>query len=178
MPGLPAVLVKPKTIADAYRLRQEYRSDTTLAVFPAEVLTRLYSTLGDARSLLLAIAIATQVIVVLALLLVAVMHIGTRKRQIGALRAFGTPVRSILAVVWGELFLLLLIGIALGVALGYLAARMVTAWLTATTAVQMPVEFAREDLRLLAGFVAVAALVSLVPSLLTLRTSPASALRS
>jgi putative ABC transport system permease protein len=30
-PGIPAVLVKPKTIADAYRLRQEYRSETTFS---------------------------------------------------------------------------------------------------------------------------------------------------
>src|SRR5690606_30949717 len=45
-PGIPAVFVKPRTIADAYRLRQEYRGETTLAIFPAEVLTRLYATLG------------------------------------------------------------------------------------------------------------------------------------
>ncbi|MGY0714670.1 hypothetical protein [Azospirillum argentinense] len=66
-PDVPAVLVKPKAAADAYRLRQEYRAATTLAVFPAEVLTRLYATLGDARTLLLAIAIGTQAIVVAAL---------------------------------------------------------------------------------------------------------------
>ncbi len=107
-PGIPAVLVKPKTVADAYRLRQEYRGETTLAVFPAEVLTRLYATLGDARSLLLAIAIGTQVIVVAAILLVTIMHVGARQRQIGALRAFGASRGSIVAIVWGELFLLFL----------------------------------------------------------------------
>ncbi|QWK79531.1 ABC transporter permease [Ochrobactrum sp. BTU1] len=177
-PGVPAILVKPKTIADAYRLRQEYRSDRTLAIFPAEVLTRLYSTLGDARRLLLGIAIGTQVIVVFALLLVAVMHIGVRKRQIGALRALGAPVRSIMAIVWGELFFLLMLGIFLGLAIGYAAARAITSWLTATTAVRMPVEFAMSDVWLVIGFIAVAAVVSLVPALMTLRMSPASALRS
>lgn len=177
-PGVPAILVKPKTIADAYRLRQEYRSDRTLAVFPAEVLTRLYSTLGDARSLLLGIAIGTQAIVVFALLLVAVMHIGSRKRQIGALRALGAPVRSIMAIVWGELFFLLLSGILLGLALGYAVAQGITSWLTATTAVRMPVEFAMSDIWLTLGFIAVAAVVALVPALLALRVSPATALRS
>lgn len=177
-PSIPAVLVKPKTIADAYRLRQEYRSENTLAVFPAEVLTRLYSTLGDARSLLLGIAVGTQIIVVFALLLVAIMHIGARKRQIGALRAFGAPVRSIIAIVWGELFLLLLLGIFLGLAIGYAVAHAITSWLTATTAVRMPVEFAMNDVWLIAGFIAVAAVVSLVPALLALRVSAATALRS
>ncbi len=177
-PGIPAVLVKPKTIADAYRLRQEYRSETTLSIFPAEVLTRLYSTLGDARKLLLGIAVGTQVIVVFALLLVAVMHIGARKRQIGALRAFGAPVSAVMTIVWGELFFLLVLGILLGLAIGYAAAHIITAWLTATTAVRMPVEFSMDDLYGAGGFILVAAIVSLVPALLTLRMSPASALRS
>ncbi|MCX2696808.1 ABC transporter permease [Ochrobactrum chromiisoli] len=177
-PGIPSILVKPKTIADAYRLRQEYRSDRTLAIFPAEVLTRLYSTLGDARNLLLGIAISTQVIVVFALLLVAVMHIGARKRQIGALRALGAPVRSIMAIVWGELFFLLLLGIFLGLAIGYAVAQAITSWLTATTAVRMPVEFAMSDVWLVLGFIAVAAAASMVPALMTLRMRIATALRS
>ena len=177
-PGVPAILVKPKTIADAYRLRQEYRSETTLAVFPAEVLTRLYGTLGDARSLLLAIAIGTQGIVIAAILLVAIMHIGSRRRQIGALRALGAPMRSVVVIVWGELFLLFLAGITLGGGLGLAVAELVSARMTAATAVRLPVEFAREDWGLAAGFVIAAALVSLVPAIGALRLSPAAALRS
>jgi len=177
-PGIPAVLVKPKTVADAYRLRQEYRGETTLAVFPAEVLTRLYATLGDARSLLLAIAIGTQVIVVAAILLVTIMHVGARQRQIGALRAFGAPRGSIVAIVWGELFLLFLAGFALGFFSAMPAARFLSASLAATTAVRMPVEFAREDASLAVWFVALAVLVSIVPALSALRLSPARALRA
>ncbi|MGB3876948.1 MAG: ABC transporter permease [Shinella zoogloeoides] len=177
-PGIPAVLVKPKTVADAYRLRQEYRGETTLAVFPAEVLTRLYATLGDARSLLLAIAIGTQVIVIAAILLVTVMHVGARQRQIGALRAFGAPRRSVLAIVWGELFVLFLAGFALGIAVGYAAAEAISASLAATTAVRMPVEFAREDIPLALWFLFLAVLVSLVPAVSALRLSPARALRA
>ncbi|MFT4161280.1 FtsX-like permease family protein [Shinella sp.] len=177
-PGVPAVLVKPKTVADAYRLRQEYRGETTLAVFPAEVLTRLYATLGDARSLLLAIAIGTQVIVIAAILLVTVMHVGARQRQIGALRAFGAPRRSVLAIVWGELFVLFLAGFALGLAAGYAAAGAISASLAATTAVRMPVEFAREDIPLALWFLFLAVLVSLVPAVSALRLSPARALRA
>lgn len=177
-PGVPAIFVKPRTIADAYRLRQAYRSETSQAIFPAEVLTRLYATLGDARNLLMFIALGTQAIVALALLLVAVMHISTRKRQIGALRALGAPILSIMLLVWGELFLLLLIGIALGFALGFLAAILISQWLTATTAVHMPIEYAASDGVVAATFIVLAAFVSLVPALLTLRISPANALRA
>lgn len=177
-PGVPAVLVKPKTIADAYRLRQEYRTGATLGVFPAEVLTRLYATLGDARSLLLAIALGTQAIVIAAIVLVTVMHVGSRRRQIGALRALGTPVRSIVAIVWGELFVLFAAGITLGIALGYVVALVISARLAASTAVRLPVGFAFDDLWLLGGFLAVAALISIVPAFSALRTSPAAALRA
>jgi putative ABC transport system permease protein len=177
-PGLPAILVKPKTVADAYRLRQEYRGETTLAVFPAEVLTRLYATLGDARSLLLAIAIGTQVIVIAAILLVTIMHIGARQKQIGALRAFGAPARAVVAIVWGELFLLFLAGFGLGIVLGYAAAHLISASLTATTAVRMPVEFAREDIALAAWFGILAVLISIIPALSALRLSPARGLHA
>ncbi|KAA1184831.1 ABC transporter permease [Rhizobium tropici] len=177
-PGVPAVLVKPKTIADAYRLRQEYRTGTTLGVFPAEVLTRLYATLGDARSLLLAIALGTQAIVIAAIVLVTIMHVGSRRRQIGALRALGTPVRSIVALVWGELFILFAAGIALGIALGYIAALVISARLAASTAVRLPVGFSFDDLWLVGGFAAVAAIISIVPAFSALRSSPAAALRA
>ncbi|MGN6775015.1 ABC transporter permease [Rhizobium sp.] len=177
-PGIPAVLVKPKTIADAYRLRQEYRTGTTLGIFPAEVLTRLYATLGDARSLLLAIALGTQAIVIAAIVLVTIMHVGSRRRQIGALRALGTPVRSIVALVWGELFILFAAGILLGIVLGYLAALTISARLAASTAVRLPVGFIFDDLWLVGGFAAVASVISIVPALSALRSSPAAALRA
>ncbi|WP_368517681.1 FtsX-like permease family protein [Rhizobium sp.] len=177
-PRVPAVLVKPKTIADAYRLRQEYRTGTTLGIFPAEVLTRLYATLGDARSLLLAIAFGTQAIVIAAIVLVTIMHVGSRRRQIGALRALGTPVRSIVTLVWGELFVLFAAGILLGIALGYTAALVISVKLAAATAVRLPVGFSFDDLWLVGGFAGVAAIISIVPAFSALRSSPAAALRA
>ncbi|BAI75643.1 transmembrane transporter component (plasmid) [Azospirillum sp. B510] len=177
-PDVPAVLVKPRRISDAYRLRQEYRAATTLAVFPAEVLTRLYATLGDARRLLMAIAMGTQTIVVAAILLVTIMHLGNRRRQIGALRALGAPARSIIALVWGELFVLFAVGLVMGIGIGYGAARILGFWLAKTTAVPMPVEFAAEDFLLALGCMAVAAIVSIIPAVTALRVSPATALRN
>lgn len=178
MPGLPAVLVKPKTIADAYRLRQEYRGGTTLGVFPGEVLTNLYATLGDARTLLMTIALATQGIVIAAILLVTVIHVGARRRQIGALRALGVRPKSIIAIVWGELFLLFVAGAGLGLVIGYAAACAISARVTASTAIPLPVAFSWDDLPLGLGFAVLAGVVSLVPALLALRSSPAAALRA
>ncbi|MFB9953078.1 FtsX-like permease family protein [Rhizobium puerariae] len=177
-PGLPAVLVKPRTIADAYKLRQEYRSGNTLAVFPGEVLTRLYATLGDAKLVLSAVAAGSQGLVAAALVMVTVTHIGQRRRQIGALRAFGAPRLSVFAIVWLELFVLVALGIGLGFLLGLFAAQVIAGIFTARSGVILPVGFASEDLRLALALLGVAAALATLPAILAYRQSPATALRA
>ncbi|TNB49198.1 FtsX-like permease family protein [Martelella lutilitoris] len=177
-PGLPAILVKPKSIADAYRLRQEYReADGTVAVFPAEVLTRLYATLGDARQVLTAIAIGAQVLVAAALMLVTVIHVSQRRREIGALRAFGAPRGAVFAIVWVELFSLVGLGIAIGYGAGFIAARMISQSIMAERGVNMPVGFVGSDIASALVLLVVAALLAALPALLAYRQPPASALK-
>jgi putative ABC transport system permease protein len=177
VPGLPAILVKPRTIADAYKLRQDYREGATLAVFPAEVLTRLYATLGDAKRVLFAIAIGSQILVAASLLLVTVMHVGQRRRQIGALRAFGAPRRALFAIVWLELFVLVALGAILGFGFGYAGALAISRLVAEGSGVAMPVAFLREDIGFAFALLVFGAIVSAVPAVLAYRQSPASALR-
>jgi len=177
-PGLPAILVKPKTIADAYKLRQEYRSGDTVAVFPGEVLTNLYATLGDAKQILVAVASGAQALVAASLVLVTVIHIGQRRRQIGALRAFGAPRGAIFGIVWLEFFFLVAVGIGLGFALGYAAALLLSGMFSETSGITMPVVFAREDAGLAAVLLAFATILAALPAVLAYRQSPAQALRA
>ncbi|MBY5397622.1 FtsX-like permease family protein [Rhizobium leguminosarum] len=177
-PGLPAILVKPKTIADAYKLRQDYRSGNTVAVFPGEVLTNLYATLGDAKQILVAVASGAQALVAASLVLVTVIHIGQRRRQIGALRAFGAPRGAIFGIVWLEFFFLVAVGIALGFALGYAAALILSGMFSQTSGITMPVGFAREDAGLAAVLLAFATILAALPAVLAYRQSPAQALRA
>ncbi|MCY1665230.1 ABC transporter permease [Rhizobium sp. SL86] len=176
-PGLPAILVKPKSIADAYRLRQEYRSAGTLAVFPGEVLTRLYGTLGDAKMVLASVAAGSQALVAAALLLVSVIHVTQRRRQIGALRAFGAPRLAVFGIVWSELFVLVLIGIALGFAGGLLAARLIGDVFTRQTGVILPVEFTIDDAGMALILLAIGTVFAAIPAVMAYRQSPAEALR-
>ncbi|RWR52910.1 ABC transporter permease [Sinirhodobacter ferrireducens] len=178
-PGLPAILVKPKSIADAYALRREYRlRPDTVGVFPAEVLTGLYAMMGDARSVLSAIAVGTQALVAAALLLVAVIHVGQRRRQIGALRALGAPRWAIFGIVWGELSVLLLAGAVIGLGLGYLAASLMAQAFSARQGFPLPVEFSRDDLGGLALLGAASVLIPLIPAALVWRQPPLAAMRS
>lgn len=177
-PGVPAIVVKPRTIADAYKLRQQYRSDHTLAVFPGEVLTRLYSTLGDVRTILSVVAAGAQGLVGAAILLVVTVHVVQRRRQIGALRALGAPRLAIFGIVWGEVLLIAGIGLLGGFGLGYIGARALSALFAAASGFVLPVSFAADDLVRLAILLAVTAVVASVPAMLAYRQSPASALRS
>lgn len=177
-PGVPAIVVKPKTIADAYNLRVEYRANEgTLAVFPAEVLTRLYGTLGDARQVLSAVAAGAQALVAAAILMVVAVHVLQRRRQIGALRAFGAPRAVVLAIVWLEAFVVLLAGLLAGFAIGYAGVRILSRRIGEASGIAMPVEFQPADGWMLLVLLCVAALATLVPALIAYRQTPAQALR-
>ncbi len=176
-PGLPAILVKPRSVADAYKLRRDYRSDSTLAVFPAEVLTRLYGTLGDVRLVLSAIATGAQALVGAAILLAILIHVLQRRRQIGALRAFGAARLAIFSIVWLEVVLVLGAGLLAGVGLGWAGARALSSQLGRQTGVPMPVGFTPEDVVPLALLLLAGAVVAVVPAVLAYRQSPAQALR-
>ncbi|MGA0562920.1 FtsX-like permease family protein [Ancylobacter sp. VNQ12] len=177
-PGVPAIIVKPRTIADAYKLRQQYRSDHTLAVFPGEVLTRLYATLGDVRTILSIVAAGAQALVGAAILLVVTVHVVQRRRQIGALRALGAPRLAIFSIVWGEVLLIAGIGLLGGFGLGYIGARALSSLFSAASGFALPVSFATDDLVRLAVLLGTTAIVASVPAMLAYRQSPASALRS
>ena len=176
-PGVPAIVVKPRTIADAYKLRQNYRHDGTLAVFPAEVLTRLYGTLGDARAVLAAIAYGAQALVGAAILFVVIVHVLQRRRQIGALRAFGAPRLSIFAIVWAEIFAMVGTGIVLGFGLGFAAASGLARIAGGASGIALPVELRAGDFTTLLLLLSAVALATLVPASLAYRQSPAEALR-
>lgn len=177
-PGVPAILVKPKSIADAYNLRQQYRTETTLAVFPGEVLTRLYGTLGDARRILGFVATGAQVLVGAAILMVVAVHVLQRRRQIGALRAFGAPRPVVMGMVWMEVFILVAAGVTCGFAIGYAIVRAISGYLARNSGVAMPVEFQAADLWTLLFLLAACAAATLLPALIAYRQTPAQALRS
>lgn len=177
-PGVPAIVIKPKSISDAYNLRQQYRGDTTLAVFPGEVLTRLYGTLGDARRVLSLVATGAQALVAAAILMVIATHVLQRRRQIGALRAFGAPRAVVLSLVWLETFALLAVGLLTGFAIGYAATHALSQRLGEASGVAMPVELNVSDAWMLAAFLIAAALVTFLPALIAYRQTPAQALRS
>jgi putative ABC transport system permease protein len=97
---VPLWLVQPRSVADAYRLRQTWRRDGVMAVFPAEVLAELLGQLGDARQVLGWVAAGTQGLVLCAGLLTVAVLLATRRQAHAVLRALGAPRAYLLAMNW------------------------------------------------------------------------------
>jgi len=148
-----------------------------MAVFPGEVLTRLYATLGDARRIMGFIALAAQFLVAAAIALIAISHVHQRRRQIGALRAFGAPRGAVFGIVWIELLILMAVGLALGFLIGWGAVRFLSDLFAAENGVVLPVEFARSDLGMALLLLAGSAVIASIPALLAYREPASSALR-
>lgn len=177
VPGVPSIVLKPRTFADAYKLRAEYRRDATIAVFPAEVLTRLFSALGDARTVLNFIAFGAQALIAIAVVLVSIIHLEQRRRQIAGLRAFGAPRLAVFAVIWLELMALMASGILAGLGIGYIAARLISGAMMQKSGFVMPVVIEAEEFGFIAILLMTAALIAAIPAWRAYSQAPAAALR-
>ena len=177
--GVPAIVVEPSSFAAAYALRQHYRTrEGTTAVFPAEVLVRLYSLLGDVRNLLAMISILTQVLVIGAVLLAVLASLSQRRRLIAVLRALGASRRFVFATVWLSVALMLTLGSLLGFVLGYGAAFALAQVFGAQTAVALPVALSMQELSLVLAIIAIGLCLATVPAALAYRGSVAAGLRT
>jgi putative ABC transport system permease protein len=100
IPGVPALVVKPRSVAGAYALRAQYRQGGTMAFFPAEVLVTLYRALGDVRSILVARLLPQCAADPGGGPAAADRGAGLRRRRYAILRALGAPRGYVLLVVW------------------------------------------------------------------------------
>ncbi len=178
VPGVPAIVVKPKSVADAYRLRAKYRTGGTMALFPAEVLVELYSILGDARDLLAAIAVATQALVIVAILLAVFASLALRRRQLAVLRALGASRRYLLLAVWTHVSIMIALGAGFGLVLGWLGAMGLSHLFFLKTGIVLPVTLGMPEFGVVVAVIAVGATLAVVPSWSTYRQSVSSALRA
>ena len=67
LPDVTALVVKPSSISAAYKIRNRYQTQSTMAFFPAEVLVELYAYLGNIMVVISSNLVATQFIVVMAI---------------------------------------------------------------------------------------------------------------
>jgi putative ABC transport system permease protein len=174
---VPAIVVKPRSVNDAYLLRAKYRTHDSLAVFPAEVLLPLYALLGDLRDFVGAMAIAFQALILVAVILVIVAVLAGRRESIGILRALGAPPAFVFATVWLQAAILIATGVLLGALLGWGLAHALGAFAAARTGLAMDAAIGATELGSLFGLLAAGSLLAVVPSLAAMRGMTARLLR-
>lgn len=176
-PGVPAIVVKPKSVGDAYRLRAKYRTGGTMALFPAEVLIDMYAAMGNARDVLTLVATITQVLVVCAVILAITASLEGQRQRLAVLRALGASRLYLLTAIWLYAGLMVVIGAAVGLGVGWGLAQAIATWLSQRTSTALSVNLAAADIQLLGILLLVGLAGALIPAWRAYRQPVAPALR-
>lgn len=177
VPGVPAIVVKPKSVAAAYTLRGQYRQGGTMALFPAEVLVSIYRTMGDIRDALVIISGLNNALVFTATILLLIALAGLRRKRYAVLRALGAPRLYILLAVWMQTVLLLTAGALAGLLLAFAATKAVSLAVEASTGLHLTVGIAAADLYFVVALIGFGSMLGLIPALISYRISVSAALR-
>jgi len=177
VPGVPAIVVKANSVSDAYRLRIMLRRGGTTAVFPAEVLLDLYSTMSDARDVLAIISIAAQALVIAAVLLAVFAVLAARRQQLAVLRALGASRSFVFALVWCQVMIMIAFGALIGLAMGWFGAQVISRIVEARTGLVIAATIARPELVMVLALVLVGALLAVVPGIVSYRRPVSEGLR-
>ncbi|RPI07862.1 MAG: ABC transporter permease [Zetaproteobacteria bacterium] len=178
IPGVPAIVVKPKTVADAHFLRAKYRTENATALFPAEVLVELHSLLGDVRNLLAMFSVATQALVIVAVLLAVFASLALRRGKLAVLRALGASRAYVFAVVWTHVSLMIALGSGLGLVVGWAGAGVLSAAFSARTGVALSSTLALQEVVMAAAIVGIGMLLAVIPSWSSYRQTVSADLRT
>ncbi len=176
VPGVPAVVMAPRSVNDAYGLRGLWRTPTTMAFFPAEALTPLYAIMGDIRDLMSWFALATQGLVVVAILAGIIAILNLHRRQFAVLRALGAPKLYVFACVFTQIAVIIVGGALAGLLLGAGAAFVLSKLFALRTGIALPLEIGAGEFALVAGFVVFGLLAAIAPALMAYRRPPIEAL--
>ncbi|HBN51476.1 MULTISPECIES: FtsX-like permease family protein [Thalassospira] len=178
LPGVPALVVRPKSVAAAYTLRADYRTDHSTAFFPAEVLVEMYRLLGNAGSVMRAMALGSQGLVVAAILAAILAMMQLYRKQFAVLRALGAPRSYVFGAIWSYVSILVVIGAIAGLGLGWFVAQSVSTVFTAETGMALQATISGSELSLAGGFVLIGLILATVPAFLLYRRPVVEALRN
>ena len=177
MPGTPAVLVQATEVWANYALKNRFTTPDLMAFFPGTVLSQLHGLLRDVRAAMSLMAVLTQALVALSVLIGLMILVRLIARSLALLHAIGAPLRFVFALVWAYGATLILSGAALGLVLGWGAARAIAAIITAQTDVLVMATLGWPEVHLVAGFVSLTLIAALLPGWLAVRRPALADLR-
>ena len=144
----------------------------------AEVLVELYALLGDTTTVMSALAVATQVLVVGAVLLAAYAALQQKRQALGVLRALGAPRKYLFLSVWLEIVCMVAAGSAIGLVLGWAVAWFISQIISAETGLILRVTLASKEVVLVLVLIGAGMVLAAIPSIKVYRQPVSKLLRS
>ena len=173
-----AVVVKPVTVADAYRLRTALNTEKTQAVFSGEVLVRLFGILEQMHDVMLLLTSGAQAAALAAALVSGFFAVAMRVRALALLRALGASHRFLAVSVWLMVSGIMLAGCALGLGLGCLMASAASAWIQTETGVALTVSLSAKECLTALGAAGCGCLAAFLPAWFACRKTAGELLRT
>ena len=174
LPGMSAVVVKPVSVADAYRLRQRFSTASVtspdgtvvnlMGVFSGEVLVDLYASMGSAARALSFITALTLAVALAATLITGVLLGRLRLPTLLQLRVLGAPRHYVGALIWLIVMTVVVTGAAGGLLIGWAVALGCAAWLAQETGIVMAPALSAAEVVPILLTLAAGALCALVPA--------------
>ena len=178
IPGVPAIVVKPKGVAQAYQLRSEYRTSGVMALFPAEALTAMYQLVGDIRDVLVIASVLNNVIIFLAISLLLTTLISLRRRRYAVLRALGATKFYVATVAGLGAAIITSLGALGGFVLGWGATIVVVNIIEARTGLVIASSLEANEFLLALSMAGVGSILAVIGAVAASRKPVADALRS
>ena len=174
--GAPAVVLTPENVNAAYGLRGLYKTNSSMAFFPAEVLVEIYAVMSDVRTLLAMVAWSAQMLVALSILAALAALFALNRRQFAVLRALGAPRGFFILGVWLYVALIMVAGTLMGIALGVAAAAALAASVSQQTGVALTASVGMPEITLALAFAVAGLALALIPAFAAARGSAMQAL--
>lgn len=172
------VVVKPVTVADAYRLRSALNGPESQSVFTGEVLTRLFGTMEQMHDVMMLLASGAQAAALAAALVSGFFAVAMRVRALALLRALGASHGFLAVSVWLMVSGVLFAGSALGLGLGCLMASAASSWIQAETGVALTVTLTAGDALAALAAAGCGCLAAFLPAWFACRRTAGELLRS
>jgi putative ABC transport system permease protein len=149
-----------------------------MAFFPAEVLVQLYDLIGDVRIVMSGLAIATEVLLVAAILAGILMLMRLYRQRFAVLRALGASRTYVLAVAWTFSFGLIAIGSLLGLGVAAALIGIVSGIFSEASGIAMSTGIGWPEVGLALALTGIGAVLALLPAALLYRRPVVEALRA
>jgi putative ABC transport system permease protein len=173
VPAVQALVISPRSVADAYRLRHVLRKGGLLAVFPAELLVEFDALTEGPRTVIKAAAVLLQTLVLCGILVALGLMLRRDREQLHSLPNSDAEIDTQAAHrygfrrTWIAAFSLPSVGVAIGLAVSGLSAPLLGKMVSNWAGMDISCSVSVAELQVAVGQLIVLAVAALLPSLAT-----------